>query len=133
MTKKGKRLKAQDVFKCDTLFGEKVSEFSKAFPDIASLRGMVEEFDFGSLERTMYYSESNIGEYINCGNPRCYNGGFQLGQQLRFMSYDKETKKKFNIHCQGYEGSPKGRKKYGPCDRHFKVEIEIVYKEEEKE
>jgi hypothetical protein len=31
--------------------------------------------------------------------------------------------------CQGYIGSPKGRKKYGNCNRNYKGKINITYKE----
>jgi hypothetical protein len=123
------RMKAQDVFaNSNYVFGKKTSKFSEAFPLIKNVKVKVEEYDWGNLIGTNYYSESNMAEFINCRNPKCYNGGFRIAEQLRFMEYDKETQKKLEISCQGYEGSPKGRKKDGPCYHDFKVEIEIAYK-----
>ncbi len=45
------------------------------------------------------------------------------------MVTTKETEKEIPyIGCQGYKGSPKGRKNYGPCGNSFKVKITITYK-----
>jgi hypothetical protein len=134
MSKRARRQKARDVYNQSyNPFVGRTSKFSEAFPKIKNVRVTVEELDFGQHVRSYVYTESNLSEYIDCSNPRCYNGGFQIGDQLRFMTYSNEIEKEFEIDCQGYEGSPKGRRRYGPCDRSFKVRIELEYKAEESE
>lgn len=124
-----KRKKASDIFReTDCFLGEKTT-FEKAFPEIEDIRVIVEEYeDFMSEGKKRYYSKANAGEYIDCSNPVCYNGGFNLGQIIRNMVISHQTKLETTEYCQGYEGSPKGRKKYGPCEHYFKVNIEIKYK-----
>ncbi len=136
MADRNRRDKAMDVFnKTNFLLGDKTSSFSKAFPKIQTLRVKVVADGEGvtKYNREESYTEKRPpGEYINCHNPRCYNGGFRIAQSIRFMVERKQLRESFTEHCQGYEGSPKGRKKYGPCDNVFHVEIELKL-EEEKE
>lgn len=129
---KDKRLKASDVFhQTEYLFTDKVP-FRKAFPKIKSLKVIVKESgrDIHKYNSKRYYTEENAGQYINCSNSACFNGGFNLGSILRMMdaNYQKEVKETF--YCQGYEGSPKGRKKYCDCDNIFEVECFITYKKD---
>lgn len=125
------RKKAQDVFK-DTnyAFAEK-SSFEKAFPTISDIKVKVIESGEGVEEwnRERYFSKANAGEYINCSNRLCYNGGFRLGEIIRYMESLNLTEYETSRHCQGYEGSPKGRKKYDNCYNRFDIKVEIKYKE----
>ena len=45
-----------------------------------------------------------------------------LGDKL--TEYDSPQR----IHCQGYEGDPKGKARVGPCLRYFKVKAWVKYK-----
>ena len=129
-----KRQKATDVFSDSKPFLGTTSQFRNAFPEIESFQATVLETDAFGDERTMHYSQAhNTGEYVNCSNRLCYNGGFQLGDLLRGMTFGRETHKDFDLFCQGYEGSPKGRVKYGSCDHHFKVAVDITYTDETEE
>lgn len=123
------RKKTSDVFR-DTnyLFARKVS-FDEAFPEIADLRVVIEERRQGISEwnRVRHYA-MNIGEHINCSNSFCYNGGFPIGKILREMVRNKETCKNETATCQGYEGSPKGRRKYRNCINCFCISVNITYK-----
>lgn len=76
-----KRDKASDVFKSTNyVFSSKVS-FSDAFPQIKNVRVEVEEDGEGvyELSKKRIYSKEDMGEFINCSNLRCYNGGFRIG------------------------------------------------------
>ena len=127
-----RRQKAADVFR-DTAFllGEKTT-FAKAFPRIEDIRVEVAETGDGvpPHRKKCLYGMSTAGEYIDCSNPMCFNGGFCLGQLIRFMVEQRKTDDSLALHCQGYEGSPKGRKKYGPCFNYFEANIHIEYKPE---
>ena len=125
------RKKASDVFR-DTnyVFSRKVS-FKEAFPEIASLSIVVEEDGHGVREwnRVRHYG-MNVGEFVDCSNSLCYNGGFSIGEILREMVRKKETHKEETAICKGYEGSPKGRRKYRNCINSFDITVDITYKEE---
>lgn len=127
-------MKASDVFNQTTpFFGQKVS-FEKAFPDIADLRVTVTENGYGVTEGfdTQTYLKS-VGEFVNCSNSSCYNGGFSLGNVIREMVRQKKTHAEEHHACQGYEGSPKGRKRYRSCINSFHIVADIKYKEQPAE
>jgi hypothetical protein len=124
-----KRMKASDVFASSNFFLAGKGAFKEAFPQIERLKVEVEESDFGNNPRLSIYSEVNCGEYIDCSNPLCYNGGFGVGQIIRNMVTCGETEYEDDyIPCQGYEGSPKGRRKNSNCLHRFKVKISIKYR-----
>lgn len=130
-----KHQKAQDVFNETTFVFSKKSPFNQAFPKIQSLNVKVVEtgdLNYGS-SKTHYYDENSAGEYINCNNPRCYDGGFSLGEILRELIKKNESVFEGAKFCQGNEGSPKGRKIYQKCLNRFEIKAEIVYKEEKNE
>lgn len=131
MTKKGHK-KASDVFReADYVFGK--ASFKKAFPQIKSAKVTVEET--GNLGLGLYsppsrvnrYDETNLGEFIDCSNPLCHNGGFSICQILRDIVQEKKTHSETLESCQGFEGSPKFRKSQRSCLNHFKVTVDVEY------
>lgn len=129
-----KRMKASDVFqKTEFLLSKKVS-FGEAFPEIEDLTVEVEEISdlvWGAPAqggKRVYCKERFPGEYVNCSNSRCYDGGFSLGGIIREMVARQATDNESMESCQGYEGSPKGRKRHRDCDHAFKIKVSITYK-----
>ena len=123
------REKASDVFNSTNyMFASKVS-FSEAFPQIKNIRVEVEEDGEGiyELSRKRIYSKENMGEFINCSNPQCYNGGFRIGDIIRNIVENKSGEHETDRYCQGYEGSPKGKKRYGSCFNKFNIKVQITY------
>jgi hypothetical protein len=124
------RDKASDIFnKGEPLFGKKIG-FAEAFPTIAAIavevtidgrgvRGLKEtsRFDAGTLR----------GEFLDCRDPRCYGGGFQIGAVLRTMVTKKQTHHVGLALCEGTEGGT-ARKRGSPCITQFDYHIDIVYK-----
>jgi hypothetical protein len=125
------RQKASDVFgNAEFLFARKVS-FSDAFPAIEDLKVVVEHLGYCGVHewnRVRRYSSKEVGEFVDCTNPLCYNGGFSVGSLIRGMIPEKKTHLEATESCQGYEGSPKGRRRYRDCTNVFKVTIDIKYK-----
>ena len=133
-----KRQKASDVFnKSEFLFPK--TTFEKAFPGIAELSLDVAEFENFSggddpfsnpraISRHSYSIQDPPGQYVNCSNPLCYNGGVGVGQILYSMTSKKQTEFSDSKFCRGYEGSPKGQKKYGECSHAFYIRVTIKYK-----
>lgn len=124
--------KASDVFaKASYAFSRKVG-FQEAFPTVEEVKVEVEETEYGQSVLTHYHDSTigTLGEYVNCTNPSCYNGGVRIGDILRQMVAKNLTEHESAlIFCQGYEGSPKGRKRYRSCRHSFKVKARIKYKE----
>lgn len=129
------RKKASDVFREANYVFAKKAPFREAFPEIESVvvryrgdgRGVTR---FRGDDGWRVLRAEDIGEFVNCSNSLCYNGGFSVGRILRSMVYAKETERTDTAGCQGYEGSPKGRRRYRSCFNHFDVEVKITYREQ---
>lgn len=118
MRKQDRRQKASDIFReTEFVFGRKAS-FAEVFPEIEDLRVEVEEFGEGTTKwnrERIYRKQGFPGEYIDCHNPLCYNGGFSIGDILREMVRNRQTELETSKLCKGHEGSPKGRRVYRKC------------------
>ena len=125
-----KHMKAQDVFNStDFVFSSK-GTFEQVFPQIADITIRVKESGYGVTPGfdTRTYTKS-IGEYVNCSNPSCYNGGIRVGSIIHEMVRKGDTHGEEKHICQGYEGSPKGHRRYRSCINFFHVTIDIKYKD----
>jgi hypothetical protein len=129
-------MKASDVFReSQPVFGEK-APFAQAFPQIETVRIEVEEtgrgvgFGRSSGRHTSIYTERYLGEFVDCSNTLCYNGGVSIGTMLHEAVRKGETTFEASEICRGYEGSPQGRRRYGKCMNTFQVKGEIVYKDQ---
>ena len=125
------REKASDVFQnTDFLFSKKVT-FAEAFPTIEDIKVVVKRgghYGVSEWNKEEHYG-MNVGEYVDCSNSTCYNGGFSIGEFVRLMVASNQTHfEKDYISCQGYEGSQKGKRRYRSCTNHFAVVIDIKYK-----
>lgn len=111
------------------LAGETMS-FSKAFPDVQSIRvdvrhhgdmnpahQSVDRFDAGSLNPT-----------IRCVNPKCQQGGYNIEFTLSELLRSRSTSHSLRWHCDGHEGTPKGRRKGNPCMNFADIEFTVSYK-----
>src|ERR1035437_4851375 len=124
-------VEAQEVYP----FREHASSFQAAYPTVKSIRVEVRPSGQGfepfrnELERVDVYTEKSFRATIDCRNPRCYNGGLELDYLVRWAVVEaKRTEYETEMSCGGYEGSPKGRRKDGPCDTYFKVKVRGVGK-----
>src|SRR5579862_2961482 len=122
------RDKASDIFnKGEPIFSKKVG-FAQAFPTIASVDVMIEIDGHGvrGMKEVTRRDATNLSEFIDCRNPRCYGGGFSIGGILRAMDSKKETHHKGHALCQGHEGN---RRKRGlQCMTMFDYTVDIVYR-----
>jgi len=134
MDKRRRRQKASDVFReTEFVYSSKTDSFDKAFPEIEDVKIEVTESGEGTTQLNcehIYRKQTFPGEYINCHNPLCYNGGFSIGEIIRNMTESKQAELVIHKICQGYEGSPKGRRRYGRCQNSFDIKVTIEYKEE---
>ena len=77
------------------------------------------------------YRKGQFGEYIDCSNPLCYNGGFSIGSILREMVRNRQTELEESRKCQGYEGSPRGRCVYRDCWNSFEIRVSVKFKRDQ--
>jgi len=132
MSRKDREKLTDRINKTSYVFSRKVDSFEEAYPTIASLRVEVTESDlgFGRSPRTWPFTERNFQHAVNCSNPMCYGGGVEIGWMIHDMARNKETDREESKMCQGYEGSPKGRKRYRSCLHSFRIKVHVKYKEE---
>jgi len=125
-----KRQKAQDVFNETNFPFSQKTTFEKAFPEVKSISVDVEEKGRGVYSGLglHHYGKGNVGEFVNCSNPKCYNGGFNIGETIRSLYFNKNTEAEGKEECQGREGTPKGRRLYDRCENRFSYKVKIEYK-----
>ena len=133
MTKQDRK-KASDIFHETPLFFAKKGSFAEAFPQIEDFRIEIKESGSGveGQYRVQTFTAANPpGEFTDCSNPVCYNGGFRIGSIIRDMVSKGETEHETRGRCQGYEGSAKGKKRYRDCVNFFRIKVSLKYKNEE--
>lgn len=130
MVRRDQRRKASDLFRETTpVIGTK-GTLAEVYPQIKDVAVEVEESGRGVdswNKNRCYTKESFPGEFIDCSNPSCYGGGFQLGSYLGKMLLEHLTELADSKMCRGNEGSPKGRRIYRKCLNTFKFRIKIKY------
>ena len=132
MSKRDQRKKASDVFnESNLMLGPKVG-FDEAFPEIEDVTVEVKENGEGVHgSGSRIYRKGQFGEYIDCSNPLCYNGGFSIGSILREMVRNRQTELEESRKCQGYEGSPRGRCVYRDCWNSFEIRVSVKFKRDQ--
>jgi len=138
MVSRQRHQKASDVFRAAPRLFSRPGRFHDAFPTIATLRVETQGSGFFTTPRPFgrddgkrVYTQETAGEYIDCENPTCYNGGLNLGEHLREMLRTGATHHEWTAWCQGYEGSPKGRKRYRSCLEDWQIVVDVTYREPE--
>jgi hypothetical protein len=120
--------------KTEPVFSRKVNSFQEAYPTVASLRAEVSESEIGlgGSRGSWTFTEHNFQHAVNCSNSVCYGGGVELGWILHDMVRSRKTEHEETKMCQGYEGSPKGRRRYRRCLNTFHIKIHVVYRDDEE-
>jgi hypothetical protein len=106
--------------------------FGECSPEIAAMRIEVVEtrLPFGAGKALRVFTMKNHpGEHIACSAYLCCSGGFQIGEMLDHMVRQRTARLSALVACQGYRGSPKGRRRYGPCSNQFSVSISLSFAE----
>lgn len=125
---KDKHLKASDIANnAQSLFAKKVNSFQEAYPSIKAIRVEVEEMDYNRSVRTTVCTEGSFRHAIDCNNPLCYGGGITIGWIIHEMMAKESTDLEDQKLCQGYEGSPKGRRRDRSCMHLFKYKVHVEY------
>ena len=122
------------------VFGS-LKPFDEVFPDVEDAD--VESTESGKLEsrrRAPLYHQPDReqprlrfhriqhGGLIQCSNPLCRRGGYEIDLILSEMRRSKETERQGSIPCPGDEGSPKGRHRGSRCGNTIDYRITVKYK-----
>lgn len=78
-------------------------------------------------EKSMVFRNEDIPNYLNCSNPICHGGGMVVSGIVENMIQQKKEYYELAEKCTGYEGSPKGRRRYQSCVHGFAIKIRIKY------
>jgi hypothetical protein len=136
---KHKITKASDVYhETEHSFASKAS-FEKTNPqieqfsiEIVETEG-IEHVDFKAFDkikhRHIYTKETLPGEFINCRNPDCREGGLSFSGIIRKMIADKLTKFHGTEICRGYESLSEGLKEKKNCRHQFHFKVKMKYAE----
>jgi hypothetical protein len=129
-----RRPKASEIFQGGPyVFSKPGISFEEAFPSVEDVTVELTETGEGRWSGSARkLGKAALGEFIDCHNPLCFNGGFSVGQILREMISKNKIELETTRLCQGYEGSPGGRRIYRPCVNHFDIKVRLKYKNEEK-
>jgi hypothetical protein len=111
--------------------------FLDAYPQVAEIKVESDEsgdFPIGQSPHMQHrvLTNNDVGSVLRCSNPLCKQGGLSIQNVVYFMLEAHETYKEFTGHCDGHEGSPKGRRKGAPCSNYFKVKVTIKYKQSDQ-
>jgi hypothetical protein len=101
-----------------------------AFPGVKAIRVEYEEsggIGFSPTTRTMFLRDGQLAEVFDCGNNRCRGGGFSIREIVTSMIETRVPSTERDKPCRGNEGSPKGRKIYGPCSHRFNIRVTISF------
>jgi len=125
-----RREKASDVFKQGGYLLDQRATFAEVFPEIQTLQLEVKELGKGCRSGSVrtYTHERFPGEFVNCSNSLCYNGGVSVAAVVHEAYRQRLTGHAVTRWCQGFNGSPKGRKNYGPCTNEFQISLIITYR-----
>ena len=129
MSTRGQHKKLSDIYN-ESAFASGKKLLTDAFPEIEDIRVEVKETGEGcNWNSPIVLEKEQLGSAIDCHNPRCFGGGFPVARVVQQMVRTRQGELKISRRCQGYEGSPKGRRKARDCYNRFEVVIFIKYKE----
>jgi len=124
--------KLSDIInEAEYVFIRKTRSFAEAYPRIAELKVEIDESG-GFFDNSTWHTSldhRNFKHAIDCHNPKCYGGGVEIGRIVHEMMNKSETDREETNICRGYEGSPKGRRRFGSCIHIFKSKVHIKYRE----
>ena len=104
--------------------------FTGAYPNFSELTLRVQHR--GDLayphQKAEVYTVSNLPRVLPCANPRCQQGGYDLTATIITLEGGRIANYKVSWHCNGHEGSPKGRRKGSACMNSVELEFEAKYK-----
>ena len=115
----------------ESFLGGKRVPFHQAFPNIGKFSIRVEQDIFGfhtqdSWRRVQVYTpEHPPPPVVACINPRCQQGGLDLQSFIYTADQNGPWEYKQTFHCNGHEGSPKGRRIGRSCDNSFKLTMKF--------
>jgi hypothetical protein len=103
------------------------NNFAEAFPSIDSVEVVVKINGRGArniLGDERRSNASTITEFVDCLDPQCYDGGFQVSAVLKMMADNRETHKEDWTMCKGHVGGHP----LAACITQFNYRIDIIYR-----
>lgn len=108
-------------------------KFEDAFPDLEDAVLIWQEkgegvYNVGPGTEKRRASMKHIGGLLECSNPNCRRGGYELDLKILWgMVSNRETEKSGTMRCPGDEGSPKGRRIGRRCTNLIEYRMVVTY------
>jgi hypothetical protein len=103
--------------------------FAEVFPDVKSIRVEIAQHNHHRRPNThrRVYTKSTLGPSIDCFNPMCARGSYDMRKLLREMTRNRVTDKKLIANCDGKETSQGVKVVRRRCHTRFEIEVHIEY------
>ncbi|MGD0285103.1 MAG: hypothetical protein ABSC31_01790 [Acidimicrobiales bacterium] len=108
------------------------STWAEEYPDLASGLVTVEETRYGPVvgSHRVEIPKDNR-KFVDCSNEFCYGGGYDVQKLIGGLYRERKTEGDDLKKCLGSEGSPKGRRRTGPCMHIFHATAQLTYREDQ--
>ncbi len=123
-----------EVYRCENEACKKITEIRidksimEICPTIQDIS--MEVLEDGARNPRRYSNDSIRDRMFFCSNPKCTKPGIHIESFLYQMIEKHQNQAESWEFCNGFEPSPKWRKKT-PCDQSFKITVDIVFKNNE--
>lgn len=111
----------------------KRATYRDVFPSVQTLEIAASQDSSGFLNESYLslqtYNLITGPKTIPCANHNCKRGGFELQNLLHWMIEAKKTEDKFELLCDGDEGSRAGRRIGKDCMNDCEIVVKITYKD----
>ena len=98
--------------------------FSAVFPSIEEIAVDIRAWPDGIEKSYGVYDASNLSRFVDCWNPRCRGGKFDIEHLIREMLPERRNFQCFSLTCSAHEF---GRNAL-PCSTKYEIKIEIRYR-----
>ena len=106
--------------------------FSEAYPDIEEFEMWIEVKDLtGKVRGTHHFSKGseNPPAHVDCGNPQCREGGWNISEIINPLYHDKVHEKEDSLACRGYEKIGFAKNATRSCCTIARYKVKIKYKQ----
>jgi hypothetical protein len=105
---------------------------AEPYTRIKSLTAVVRHFgDLGKAgSDTSRFTRSTLPRVVPCANPRCCDGGYDIGPLLDELLAKDATEVHTMLPCRGTDGSPLGRDSHlsSACTNSVEIELQLSYR-----
>lgn len=105
-----------------------------SYPGVASIEVRWQKQVLGSgwqryREPWLVLDPQTLGEFIDCPDAECLDGGCCIGAVIRDTVALKATRRRGRVRCKGHKG-PDGKRRWRLCITVFQYDVRVAYLDE---